>query len=50
MSSGRVGKKSKKIASNPTALSLQDKINMVDKEEQALVKDIDDLKKWVGII
>ncbi|XVF30023.1 hypothetical protein REPUB_Repub16aG0021600 [Reevesia pubescens] len=47
MSSGRVGKKSKNIASK---LSLQENINMVDKEEQALVKDIDDLKKWTDTI
>ncbi|XWS23369.1 hypothetical protein CRYUN_Cryun28dG0007900 [Craigia yunnanensis] len=50
MSSGRVGKKSKKIESKPNAVSLQEKMNMVDKEEQALIKDIDDLKKWTGTI
>ncbi|XP_022718249.1 uncharacterized protein LOC111276739 [Durio zibethinus] len=50
MSSGRVGKKSKKIASKPNAVSLQEKIKMVDKEEQALLKDIDDLKKWTDTI
>ncbi|XVF73976.1 hypothetical protein PTKIN_Ptkin13bG0024200 [Pterospermum kingtungense] len=50
MSGGRVGKKSKKIASKPDAMSLQEKIDKVDKEEEALIKDIDDLKKWTDTI
>ena len=49
MSSARSGKKSNRIASKPNVVSLPEKIKMVDKEEQALVKDIDDLKKWVCI-
>ncbi|XVE55020.1 hypothetical protein DITRI_Ditri03aG0127500 [Diplodiscus trichospermus] len=50
MSSGRVGKKSKKIASKPNSLSLREKIKMVEEEEQVLVKDIDHLQKWTDRI
>ncbi|KAK8490958.1 hypothetical protein V6N13_031791 [Hibiscus sabdariffa] len=57
MSSGRpsstvVGKKSKKIASNskPNAVTVQDKLKMVENEEQTLLKHIDDLNKWTDEI
>lgn len=57
MSSGRpssstlVGKKSKKMASSskPNAVSLQDKLQMVENEEQVVLKHIHDLNKWVSI-
>ncbi|GMJ11665.1 hypothetical protein HRI_004835700 [Hibiscus trionum] len=51
-SSTVVGKKSKKIASNskPSAVSLQEKLKMVENEEQALLKHIDDLNNWTNAI
>ncbi|KAK6257921.1 hypothetical protein QUC31_001380 [Theobroma cacao] len=50
MSSGGPGKRSKNIASKPKALSLQEKKEMVDEEEEALVRDIDDLRKWTDTV
>ncbi|XP_038996539.1 uncharacterized protein LOC120121177 [Hibiscus syriacus] len=57
MSSGRssstvVGKKSKKTASNSksNAVSLRDKLKMVENEEDALLKHIDDLNNWTDAI
>ncbi|MBA0636288.1 hypothetical protein Gotri_001114 [Gossypium trilobum] len=58
MSSGRpssstlVGKKSKKMTSSskPNAVSLQDKLQMVENEEQVVLKHIHDLNKWTDAI
>jgi hypothetical protein len=50
MSTVREGKKKEKIAAEPVAISWKEKKDLADKEEEALVKDIEDLRAWVQII
>ncbi|KAK6939765.1 hypothetical protein RJ641_029296 [Dillenia turbinata] len=52
MSTHRETKKEKKIhgGGENKSLSWRDKIELANKEEQALVKEIDDLKSWTNMI
>lgn len=50
MSTVREGKKKEKIATEPVAISWKEKKDLADREEEALVKDIEDLRAWVQII
>ncbi|KAJ9167162.1 hypothetical protein P3X46_021832 [Hevea brasiliensis] len=52
MSTFREGKKQKQITIQPTtaAISWQEKKDLADKEEVALEKEIEDLRKWTDMI
>ncbi|KAJ9167164.1 hypothetical protein P3X46_021834 [Hevea brasiliensis] len=52
MSTFREGKKKKQITIQPTtsAISWQEKKDLADKEEDALEKEIEDLRKWADKI
>ncbi|KAJ6855522.1 hypothetical protein NC651_040240 [Populus alba x Populus x berolinensis] len=50
MSTVREGKKKEKIATEPVAISWKEKKDLADKEEEALVKDIEDLRAWTDKI
>ncbi|WCJ32471.1 hypothetical protein M5689_013892 [Euphorbia peplus] len=49
MSTAREGK-NKKQMENIAALSWQEKKELADKEEDALAKDINDLRKWADVV
>ncbi|WCJ35042.1 hypothetical protein M5689_016312 [Euphorbia peplus] len=49
MSTSREGKK-KKNMENMAALSWHEKRELADKEDDALAKEINDLKKWVDVV
>ncbi|XP_065880393.1 uncharacterized protein [Euphorbia lathyris] len=50
MSTSREGKNKKKKMENVTALSWQEKKEIADKEDDALAKEINDLKKWTDMV
>nr|XP_034924605.1 uncharacterized protein LOC118056493 [Populus alba] len=50
MSTVREGKKKEKIATEPVAISWKEKKDLADREEEVLVKDIEDLRAWTDKI
>ncbi|XP_011004008.1 PREDICTED: uncharacterized protein LOC105110616 [Populus euphratica] len=50
MSTVREGKKKEKIATEPVAISWKERKDLADEEEEALVKDIEDLRAWTDMI
>ncbi|CAK7324840.1 unnamed protein product [Dovyalis caffra] len=50
MSTVKEGKKKKKIAMEPVAISWKEKKDLADKEEETLQNEIEDLKAWTDMI